>query len=491
MQRLALMAGGHLTLDAGGVLDINTPGAPTMTFAANSALGALSGITSTAVASVGQITIGGIGELFLNGISSVAAASIGSPPIYINRVVPNGITSAGTASFGSMTLGQIDALSPTGVSSTGPANVGGTIQYLALAGGGHLTLAGGGSLEIQSLAGAMTINQNQVLAPIGLSSAAVATFGAMPMTVVINLGAPSSIASAGVASVGQPLFTFNWLFPLAGISSADVAMVGQPTAFPPPNVTPSDIASADVALVGSPTFVRHIIQPLGGLTGITSTGVATVGQLTLYRVTFGIPAPPSFPALPGQKFPKRTPIWKGTRLIVAASGREVRGQNWAAPLQSFELSYDALCSDASNPGAGANSLQQIIELFDLCGGQYGTFIYNDPIDNAVSNQFIGIGTGALTTFTFQRSLRTYTAPVGWVTGLSAVYVNGVVQTTGVYISEPNTLVFASAPASGAVISADFTFAYVCRFDSDELEFEQFASGLHSAASIKFRSVRSS
>ena len=42
-------------------------------------------------------------------------------------------------------------------------------------------------------------------------------------------------------------------------------------------------------------------------------------------------------------------------------------------------------------------------LFLQCG-QFGTFLYTDPTDNAVTNQGIATGDGSTTTFTLGRSL---------------------------------------------------------------------------------------
>jgi hypothetical protein len=50
-------------------------------------------------------------------------------------------------------------------------------------------------------------------------------------------------------------------------------------------------------------------------------------------------------------------------------------------------------------------------------------------------------------------------------------------------------VFAAAPGSGVSIAATFTYAFECRFDSDDQDFEEFMSNLWQVDSIKFKSVR--
>ncbi|MGD0642295.1 MAG: DUF2163 domain-containing protein [Roseiarcus sp.] len=68
---------------------------------------------------------------------------------------------------------------------------------------------------------------------------------------------------------------------------------------------------------------------------------------------------------------------------------------------------------------------------------------------------------------------------------------GVAQSTGWSLSTPNSLVFATAPASGALIGASFAYAFQCRFNDDAADFEQFMQNLWILQSLKFRSVRTS
>jgi hypothetical protein len=50
-------------------------------------------------------------------------------------------------------------------------------------------------------------------------------------------------------------------------------------------------------------------------------------------------------------------------------------------------------------------------------------------------------------------------------------------------------VLPAAPAAGAVIGADFDFAYLCRFLDDVQDFENVMAGPWKAEGVKFRSVR--
>jgi hypothetical protein len=88
------------------------------------------------------------------------------------------------------------------------------------------------------------------------------------------------------------------------------------------------------------------------------------------------------------------------------SGREVRDALYANPIWQFELTFDGLDGTAAGQygGLGSSSLQSLMGLYLQCQGQYGSFLYYDPSDYAVSGQAFGIGDGTTTTFQLQRSL---------------------------------------------------------------------------------------
>ncbi len=202
--------------------------------------------------------------------------------------------------------------------------------------------------------------------------------------------------------------------------------------------------------------------------------------------------PPTFPTLPGQGWSVHKRPSFATIVASHVSGREVRDALYQNPIWMFELTFDGLASDSvSYPGLGADSLQNLMGLFLACQGQFGTFLYVDPTDNAVSAQNIAFGDGSTTTFTFARTLGGFLEPVGWVTSVSQVTVGGVAQSSGWSLVAPNSLVFAAAPASGALIGASFAYAFQCRFDDDAADFEQFMQNLWTLQNLKFRSVRTS
>ncbi len=203
--------------------------------------------------------------------------------------------------------------------------------------------------------------------------------------------------------------------------------------------------------------------------------------------------PPLFPSLSGQGWSvHKKPIFS-TLIATHVSGREVRAPLYLNPLWEFEVTYDGLTSSSDYGGLGANSMQTLAGFFMLVQGQYGTFLYADPTDNTAAAQVIGYGDGATTSFVCSRAMGgQFLEPVGWVTGISSVSVAGVVQSASAYsLVAPNSIAFASAPASGALVSASFTYAFQCRFSDDTADLEQFMQNLWRVDSLKFRSVRSS
>ena len=201
--------------------------------------------------------------------------------------------------------------------------------------------------------------------------------------------------------------------------------------------------------------------------------------------------PPSFPTLAGQGWSVHKKPTFSTIVASHVSGREVRDALYQNPIWQFEVTFDGMDSTASTyPALGANSLQTLIGLFLQCQGQYGTFLYTDPSDcSASSSTTFATGDGTITAFTFSRYLGGFLEPVGWVSGVTQVVVDGTVQASGWSLSTPNSLVFTSPPADGSSIGATFAYAFQCRFDADSQNFEQFMSNLWKAESVKFRSVR--
>lgn len=200
-----------------------------------------------------------------------------------------------------------------------------------------------------------------------------------------------------------------------------------------------------------------------------------------------------FPRLAGQGWSVHKRPSFSTRVASHVSGREVRTSLYSGTLYEYEVAFDALVSNGQVTGplaaVGGTSLQTLLGFYLACQGQFGTFIYVDPTDNFVEAQAVGTGDGVTTVFTLSRTIGSFTEPVSYATQVDTVYLNDIAQ-TDVSLVTPNSISFATAPSSGAAITADFSYGFLCRFLDDQQDFENVMSGLWTLSSLKFRSVRS-
>lgn len=225
-----------------------------------------------------------------------------------------------------------------------------------------------------------------------------------------------------------------------------------------------------------------------------------------------VTTPPFLPTLNGLTWSRHKKPKFSTIVASHTSGREVRYANYQYPLYEFEAKYSGLWSGqlpntngpppppTSLSALGGQSLQALMGFFMQMQGQFSTFLYVDPDDNAVSQQGLGIGDGSTRTFQLVRTLGGFADPIGWLLQASTggypnpqIFVNGN-QVNNDFISyqPPNNFEFASSntPASGALITGNFSYAYNCRFLDDQMDFEEFMSQLYRLESMKFRSVKS-
>ena len=199
--------------------------------------------------------------------------------------------------------------------------------------------------------------------------------------------------------------------------------------------------------------------------------------------------PPSFPTLAGQGWSVHKKPMFATIVASHVSGREVRDALYENPIWEFELTFDGLDSASSYTGLGANSLQALMGFSSPAADSSRPSSMPTRPTMASRRGPSPAGDGATTTFTFGRFLGSFFEPVGWVTSVANVYLNGVNQPSGWSLTTPNSLVFVTPPGNAVPITATFAYSFQCRFDADDLDFEEFMQNLWSAKSVKFRSVR--
>jgi len=204
---------------------------------------------------------------------------------------------------------------------------------------------------------------------------------------------------------------------------------------------------------------------------------------------------PIFPTLPGLAWSvTKTPTFQ-TRIQRAVSGRELRALDYPYPLWQFALVYDFL---RDNPAAGYDELRTLLGFFMLCQGAFGTFLFQDPSDFQVTGQQIGVGDASTTVFQLQRVMGAilpdggFLEPIVAPNVVRAIHFNGILQAPTSYSVDPTTglVSFSTAPSSGLIISADFSYYFRCRFVDDKYDFENFMHRLWQLKKLTFISVRS-
>ncbi|MGH6889805.1 MAG: DUF2460 domain-containing protein [Rhizomicrobium sp.] len=188
------------------------------------------------------------------------------------------------------------------------------------------------------------------------------------------------------------------------------------------------------------------------------------------------------------------------------SGGEVRMGYWSEPLYEWELTYEVLRSGFRN-GQSYTELQQIEGLHHATDGGQTGFQFHDDDDYARFRTGLGTTDGTTTNFdlVIYQGVAPYLAgpyhvgfldpaePFNLYIDDSTVPVSSADATYGYTLSTDTPmkqqLVFASAPAAGHVLTADFQFLHYARFQADSLDLEKFAHQLFGLKKVVLTSLR--
>lgn len=197
-----------------------------------------------------------------------------------------------------------------------------------------------------------------------------------------------------------------------------------------------------------------------------------------------------FPTLIGQGFSvNRTPMWYNKK-NVSVAGLEAVFKYWSVPRFQWDLTFDVLRAQVA-----FQELQQLMGFFNLRSGGGDVFLYADQTQNSVSGQQIGIGTGAEDSYQLVAAFGGFTMPILAPNAVSAVYLDSVEVDPADYTvndwdtSTPGLLVFDSPPADSAVITADYSFYFPCRFVDDAMNFSMFMEDLYNAKKVSLKSIK--
>lgn len=122
-----------------------------------------------------------------------------------------------------------------------------------------------------------------------------------------------------------------------------------------------------------------------------------------------------YPALPGLSFGVRvSPIWQ-TAVRTTPSGREFRSGQQLYPRYKRRLVYEFLRAKSAY-----SELQSLQGFFNRHAGQRESFLFDDPDDNSISDQVLGVGNAAQVAFQALRTRGGFTEPVYEINGVPAL-----------------------------------------------------------------------
>lgn len=193
-----------------------------------------------------------------------------------------------------------------------------------------------------------------------------------------------------------------------------------------------------------------------------------------------------FPEFPGLKWGrKKTAVWS-TGTQKSASGREFRTAYYTYPQWRFSLSFEVLRTKAS-----VNELEKLAGFFNARKGSFESFLYEDPADNAVTDQPVGNTVQGVARYQLVRSMGGFIEPVSVVKERPAVKVGGTALAYGrdYTVTDKGVLVFNTPQPPGRPITWTGGFYFRVRFTSDTVDFENVLGSLWAAKKIEFTSVK--
>jgi uncharacterized protein (TIGR02217 family) len=202
-----------------------------------------------------------------------------------------------------------------------------------------------------------------------------------------------------------------------------------------------------------------------------------------------------FPALPGLGWSVTKAPRFAARIQTAISGRELRILDQPYPIWTWTLTYALLRDkhDTRGPsglGAGYDELRTLAGFFLQQQGAFQPFLFDDPTDDTVTGLSIGTGDSSATVFQLVRNFGGFKEPIVAPNVVSAIYFNGVLQSSSAYAVDAATglVTFTTPPPTGQAITADFTHYFRVRFADDTAEFENFMYQLWQLKQVKLQSV---
>lgn len=190
------------------------------------------------------------------------------------------------------------------------------------------------------------------------------------------------------------------------------------------------------------------------------------------------------PALPGLSWGVKRAVQWSTQVKTSVSGREYRAANFSYPRYQWSLDYEFLRDNATE-----DDVTTLLAFINARSGSLDNFIFADPIDAAAVDTVFGVGDGTTFDWRLTRNRGGYVEPVFAYTGTPTIKKAGVVQSSGVTVSDTGLVSFDTEPTAGQSLTWSGQPAWRVRFNKDGQEFNQFMENFHDLKGLGFISVK--
>lgn len=174
------------------------------------------------------------------------------------------------------------------------------------------------------------------------------------------------------------------------------------------------------------------------------------------------------------------------------SGKETTIPLWSFPKYRYELVFDFIRQGELVGAATAyTEYQTVIGFINSVSGDGYPFYYNDPNDNTISSQTIGVGDGGTTDFQLLRAMGGFVEPIQSpnTTAPATITVGGSATTQFSYLPA-GIIRFNSPPANGAQIVWSGSYYWLARFDdSSPWTLAEFMNGFFETKRLSFTTVK--
>ena len=216
-----------------------------------------------------------------------------------------------------------------------------------------------------------------------------------------------------------------------------------------------------------------------------------------------------YPSLPGLTFSWiKRPKWNGL-IQTHSTGKEMRLNQYSNVLYEWEVTY-SLLRMGQKGGQAFDELQTLIGFYNIMNGPTNPFLFEDPDDNTVSQQYLGdlasLDSYTNVTFTLVRTFGSTrygdisTDPIGMINlnNPVLVFLNGINilpndTTYGWTINNSipgnNTITFNNVPTTGNA-NISMSYYYYTKFNDTKLQFEKFFTDYWDIKTVTIEQLRS-